>query len=121
MQNFNDLMKLANEARTRIKEISPDKAQTLAASGAVLIDVREEKEFKAGHIPGAIHLSRESLESRIGEIVPDKSTPIVCYCGLGHRSALAADALQKLAYSNVASIKGGLKVYLASSRMRRTA
>jgi len=121
MQNFEDILRLANDARTRIREISPDEAGTLVASGALLLDVREEKEFKAGHISGAIHISRESLETRISEIIPEKSTSMVCYCTLGHRSAIAADTLQKLGYLNVASIAGGLKAYLASSSARKSA
>jgi phage shock protein E len=121
MPNAEDILTLANDARTRIREISPDEAGILVASGALLLDVREEKEFKAGHIPGANHLSREYLETRIPEIAPEKSASIVCYCAIGHRSAIAADTLQKLGYSNVASIAGGLKAYLASSSARRSA
>jgi len=121
MQNFDDILKLANEARTRIREVSPKEAQTLVAAGAALIDVRDEKEFRAAHIPGAALVSRESLEARIPDIVPDKSTPIVCYCTIGHRSAIAADILQKLGYLNVTSLEGGLKAYLAVSSERKIA
>ncbi len=67
MQQVEDILRLANEARKRIKEISPDEARKLAASGTVLIDVREEKEFTAGHIPGATHVSRGALEACISE------------------------------------------------------
>ena len=111
MSNFESLLQLANDARTRIREISPVEAREHIESGVVLIDVREEKEFKAGHIPGAILLSRDALESRIADVVPDQSTPIVCYCTIGHRSALAADELQKLGYAEVVSIAGGLNAY----------
>jgi len=121
MQQLEDILRLANEARTRIKEISAEEAGRLLASGAVLLDVREEKEFRAGHIPGATLVSRGSLESRISEIVPEQSTPIVCYCTIGHRSAIAADALQTLGYLNVTSIAGGLKAYQASSSERKSA
>lgn len=121
MQSFEDIVRLANDARTRIKEISPREAETLVTSGAALIDVRDEKEFKSGHIPGATLISRELIRSRIADIVPDKSSPIVCYCTIGHRSAIAADALQDLGYSNVASLAGGLKAYLAIYGARKIA
>lgn len=121
MQSFEDMLRLANDARTRIQEISPAEARERVASGAILIDVREEKEFRAGHIPDATLVSRDSLETRIAEIVPEKSTPIVCYCTLGHRSAIAADSVQKLGYVNVTSIEGGLKAYLSSSGERKIA
>ncbi len=116
-----DIVRLANEARTRIKEISPDESRTLAAAGAVLIDVREEKEFKAGSIIGAIHISRSQLASRIADAVPDQSYSIVCFCAVGHRSAIAADTLQKLGYRNVVSLAGGLKTYLVSQTNRKVA
>ena len=116
-----DIVRLANEARTRIKEISPDESRALAATGAVLIDVREEKEFKAGSIVGAIHISRSQLASRIANAVPDPSYPIVCFCAVGHRSAIAADVLQKLGYQNVTSLAGGLKAYLVSPDQRKVA
>lgn len=121
MNDFNTLLRLANDARTRIREIPPGEADEQVASGAVLLDVREENEFRAGHIGGSTHLSRQVLETRIGEVVPDPSTPIVVYCTVGHRSALAADTLQKLGYRSVASIAGGLNAYLAASRTRKSA
>ncbi len=116
-----DIVSLANEARTRIKEISPDESRDLAATGAVLIDVREEKEFKAGSILGAIHISRGQLAGRIADAVPDLSTPIVTFCAVGHRSAIAADTLQKLGYLNVVSLAGGLKAYLVNTAHRKVA
>lgn len=121
MQSFEELLKLANDARTRIREISPDESRARIAAGAVLIDVREEKEFRAGNIPGAILVSREALDSRIADVVPERSTPIVTYCTVGHRSAIAADTLQKLGYLDVSSIEGGLKAYLASADERKIA
>jgi len=121
MQSVQDIVRLANEARKRIKEISPDESLALVGSGAILIDVREEKEFKAGSIAGAIHISRSLLASRITDAVPDKSTPIVCFCAVGHRSAIAADTLQQLGYRNVTSMAGGLKSYLVSSSDRKSA
>jgi len=121
MSSFEELLKLANDARTRIREISPDEAHVRVDGGAILIDVRDEKEFRAGNIPGAILVSRDGLESRIAEVVPDKSTAIVTYCTVGHRSAIAADTLQKLGYEDVSSIEGGLNAYLQSSKARKIA
>ena len=121
MQSVQDIVRLANEARKRIKEISPDESFALVGSGAILIDVREEKEFKAGSIAGAIHISRGLLASRITDAVPDKSSLIVCFCAVGHRSAIAADTLQQLGYRNVTSMAGGLKSYLVSSSDRKSA
>lgn len=121
MSNVHDIRRLADEARTRIQEISVDELQGRLDASAVLIDVREEKEFQAGNLQGSILVSLSSLENRISAVVPDKSTPVVAYCAVGHRSAIAADVLQKLGYSNVVSLAGGLKVYLSSASERKTA
>lgn len=119
MSGVEDIARLAAEARTRITEITPEETRRRVESGAVLIDVREEKEFKSGHIPGSVLISRGVLASRIVDLVPDKSTSIVCYCAVGHRSAIAADTLQKLGYSRVASLAGGLKAYLSDNPIDR--
>lgn len=103
-----DFIRLANEARACIKEVMPREAQDLVKNGALLLDVREKEEFEQVHLPDAQHLSRGLLEMKIGELQPDKSAPIVCYCAGGNRGALAAATLQKLGYSNVVSIQGGL-------------
>jgi rhodanese-related sulfurtransferase len=102
---------LTAEAKSRIREVSPAEAKKQQAQGAVLIDVRERDEFEEGHAPGAIHLSKGVVELRIEVAVPDPATPIICYCGGGSRSALAADNLQKMGYTNVASMAGGLKAW----------
>jgi len=121
MSTIEDIRRLADEARTRIQEVSSADALARVAAGAVLIDVREEKEFNAGNLPGSILISRGVLESRIGAAVPDKSTPIVCYCAVGHRSAIAADTLQKLGYAQVVSLAGGLKAHLSQASERLSA
>ncbi len=121
MANVEDIVRLANEARTRIQEITADEARAIVQAGAVLIDVREEKEFKSGSIAGAIHISRGNLATRIADAVPDPSTPIVCFCAIGHRSAIAADTLQKLGYRQVTSLAGGLKAYLVNPSLSKTA
>ena len=75
----------------------------------VLVDVREESEYAKDHLPGAIHLGKGIIERDIEERVPEPSTPIVLYCGGGYRSALAADNLQKMGYTNVLSMDGGIR------------
>jgi rhodanese-related sulfurtransferase len=100
---------LTADAKSRIREVTPTEASKQQAQGAVLIDVREREEFAQGHAQGAIHLSKGLLELRIEEVVTEPATPIICYCGGGSRSALAADNLQKMGYTNVASMAGGLK------------
>ena len=75
----------------------------------LLVDVREESEFAAGHLPGAIHLSKGVIERDIETRVPNHGTEIVLYCGGGFRSALAADNLQKMGYTNVISMDGGIR------------
>jgi phage shock protein E len=102
---------LTADAKSRIREVSPIDASKEQQEGAVLIDVRESEEFSQGHAKGALHLSKGILELRIEEAIPDPTTPIICYCGGGSRSALAADNLQKMGYTNVASLAGGLKAW----------
>jgi rhodanese-related sulfurtransferase len=102
---------LAADAKTRVREVSAAEAGQEQAKGAVLIDVRETDEFENGHANGAIHLSKGVVELGIEETVPNVSTPIICYCGGGSRSALAADNLQKMGYTNVASMAGGFRAW----------
>lgn len=100
---------LAADAKTRVREVSAAEASQEQKQGAVLIDVREAEEFENGHAQGAIHLSKGVVELRIEDSVPNVATPIICYCGGGSRSALAADNLQKMGYANVASMAGGFR------------
>ncbi|MCI0335874.1 MAG: rhodanese-like domain-containing protein [Planctomycetes bacterium] len=102
---------LTADAKSRVREVTPAQANEEQAQGAVLIDVREREEFVQGHAKRAIHLSKGVVELRIEEAIPDIATPIICYCGGGSRSALAADNLQKMGYTNVASMAGGLKAW----------
>lgn len=102
---------LAADAKTRIREVSAADARQEQSQGAVLVDVREDAEFENGHAKDAIHLSKGIVELRIEENVPDVTTPIICYCGGGSRSALVADNLQKMGYTNVASMAGGFKAW----------
>jgi rhodanese-related sulfurtransferase len=109
MNHTSRFAQLTADAKSRIREVTPAQAHEEQAQGAVLIDVRETDEFMQGHAKGAVHLSKGLIELRIEDAVPDTSTPIVCYCGGGSRSALAADNLQKMGYTNVASMSGGMK------------
>jgi rhodanese-related sulfurtransferase len=104
------------EAKAHIREIKADQlAELLKASPApVLVDVREDNEWDKSRIPGAIHVGRGVLESSIESRVPQKSTPIVVYCRGGGRSAVAADVLGKIGYTNVSSLAGGLTGYQAA-------
>jgi rhodanese-related sulfurtransferase len=111
MAQASRFQQLTADARNRVREVSPAEANKRQAEGAILIDVRESEEFAQGQARGAVHLSKGVLELRIEGIVPDPSTPILCYCGGGSRSLLAADNLQKMGYTNVASIAGGLKAW----------
>jgi molybdopterin/thiamine biosynthesis adenylyltransferase/rhodanese-related sulfurtransferase len=96
---------LLQQVKAEIAEIDAPDAQEL--DGAVLVDVRRYDEWDEGHIPGAVHVPRGSLESRIEGIVPDHSTPVVVYCASGERSAFAAKSLSELGYENVVSLAGG--------------
>lgn len=109
MAHPNRFAQITADAKSRIREISPAEAHQQQAKGAILIDVREREEFSQGHAEGAVHLSKGILELRIEDTVSDPATPIICYCGGGSRSALAADNLQKMGYTNVASMAGGFK------------
>ncbi len=104
-------MQLTADAKTRVREVSAAEAGQKQANGAVLIDVRESEEFVNGHAKGAVHLSKGVIELGIEETVPNVSTPIILYCGGGSRSALAADSLQKMGYTNVASMAGGFRAW----------
>ena len=103
--------KLAADAKSRIREISPAEASQRHQEGALLIDVREDEEFAKEHAQGAVHLSRGVIELKIEDVAPDMATPIICYCGGGSRSALVADNLQRMGYTNVASLAGGFKAW----------
>jgi rhodanese-related sulfurtransferase len=110
MEQPNRFQKLVAEAKKNIKEISPNDAAHEAGCGAaILIDVRSEDDWKAGHARGARHLNRGEVEVEIEEQVPDVNQRITCYCGGGSRSALVAESLQKMGYTNVRSMAGGFR------------
>ena len=109
MKHSEGFLKLVNDAKTRVKEIDIDAYRKLRASAAphLLIDTREESEWAAGHVAGAIHLSKGIIERDIEARVPDHAATLVLYCGGGFRSALVADNLQKMGYTNAISLDGG--------------
>ncbi len=100
---------IVQEARQRIREcqVADVKARLDAGESLHLIDVREESEYARGHLPGAIHLGKGVIERDIEARFPDPTTPLVLYCGGGYRSALAAEALGRMGYTNVISMDGG--------------
>jgi len=109
-------LKLVNDAKSRIREIDIDEYQRLLAAGDehVLIDTREDSEWAAGHAARAIHLGKGIIERDIEARVPRKDAKLVLYCGGGYRSALAADALRQMGYTNAISLDGGWRSYLES-------
>ena len=100
---------IVNECKSRVREctVSDVKARLDAGEAFELVDVREQSEYANGHLPGARHLGKGVIERDIESAIPDSGTAIVLYCGGGYRSALAADALQKMGYTNVVSMDGG--------------
>jgi rhodanese-related sulfurtransferase len=106
-------LKLVNDAKSRIQQIDIAGYQGMRAAGEkhLLIDVREDLEFAAGHAAGSVHLGKGIIERDIERTVPDKAATLVLYCGGGFRSALAADALRQMGYSKVISLDGGWRAY----------
>jgi len=117
MQHAPGFLRLVNEARSRVKEATVDEARERLARNpkAVLMDVREDHEWQAGHAAQAIHLGKGILERDLEKTVPDAETEIIMYCGGGYRSALTADAAQRMGYRNVYSLIGGYKGLLAAN------
>src|SRR6266536_394283 len=113
MKHSPGFLKIVDDAKTRIREpgIAEVKSQLDAGKEFHLVDVREESEFGRGHLPGAIHLSKGVIERDIENRIAERSAAIVLYCGGGFRSALAADNLQKMGYTNVISMDGGWRAW----------
>jgi rhodanese-related sulfurtransferase len=116
MKHSEGFLKIVNDAKTRIKEVTvaETRERLNANSNAKLIDVREDNEWKAAHAAGAIHLGKGIIERDIEVTAPDKSTELILYCGGGYRSALAADVLQQMGFTNVWSMAGGWKAWKES-------
>jgi rhodanese-related sulfurtransferase len=104
-------LKIVDDARTRVRETNVDEVKKRMDRGDkfLLVDVREESEYAKDHLPGAIHLGKGVIERDIEERVPELNKEMILYCGGGYRSALAADNLQKMGYTNVISMDGGIR------------
>ncbi|HTR34507.1 MAG TPA: rhodanese-like domain-containing protein [Bryobacteraceae bacterium] len=115
-QHSPGFLALVNDAKARIREIDIDEYQRMLAARDphVLVDIREDGEWAAGHAAGALHLGKGIIERDIEVAVPQKHAKLVLYCGGGYRSALSADALQKMGYTNVISLDGGWRAYQAA-------
>lgn len=113
MKHSPGFLQLVEDAKTRIREVTVEETRNRLASGenVRLIDVREDHEWEGGHAQGALHLGKGIIERDIEQQVPDKQAELILYCGGGYRSALAADALQRMGYKNVYSMAGGWKAW----------
>ena len=122
MKHTPEFTALCDDAKSRIQEVDIDATEQTLNSGEAhhLIDVREKEEFDAGHLPGSAHMSKGWIEAKIHHISDDKNAKIVLYCGGGNRSALAADNLQKMGYTNVLSMTGGFKAWKAAGKPTTT-
>ena len=110
-------MDLVNEARSRVKEIDVESAaEAIEAGRCAVLDVREREEHEQGAIEGAIRIPRGVAEMQVPRAIPDPSTRIICYCAGGGRSALVADALSRMGYTNVESMAGGIRAWVQSGR-----
>ena len=111
MKHTAEFEAIVDDAKSRIREVSVSETLERMTKGAILVDVREDNEWDAGHAKGAIHLGRGIIERDIVGKYPEKDTELILYCGGGFRSALSADMLQKMGYSNVFSMAGGWKAW----------
>ena len=113
MVHSQGFLEIVNDAKSRVKQIDIEGYRKMRAAGEshVLVDVREDNEWDAGHATGAVHLGKGIIERDIEAQVPDRHTRLVLYCGGGYRSALAADNLQKMGYTDAISLDGGWKAW----------
>ena len=111
MKHAPGFLAIVNDAKTRVKELNFREVKSRLDAGEkfTLVDVREDNEWARGHLPGAIHLGKGIIERDVEERVPALDTPMILYCGGGFRSALAADNLQKMGYTQVISMDGGIR------------
>ena len=114
MAHAPQFLKLVNEAKKKVKETNVADVNRRIEAGEkfLLVDTREDNEWARGHLPGAVHLSKGIIERDIEQRVPDTNATVILYCGGGFRSALVADNLQKMGYTNVESMDGGWKGWL---------
>jgi rhodanese-related sulfurtransferase len=116
MHHSPGFLKLVDEAKTRVREISIDQARAWLKQNpkVVLLDVREDSEWQAGHAAEALHLGKGVLERDLEKMIPDVNTEIIMYCGGGYRSVLSCDVAQKMGYRSVHSLIGGYKGMVAA-------
>jgi rhodanese-related sulfurtransferase len=117
MQHSPAFLKLVEETRPRIREVTVEQARRRLEENprAILVDVREDHEWNEGHAAKAVHLGKGIFERDLEKTVPDPSVDIILYCGGGYRSALAAEAAQRMGYKNVFSLAGGYKAMQAAN------
>ena len=117
MDHSPGFLKIVNEAKTRVKEVTIDQARERLKANpqAILVDVREDLEWENGHAAEAVHLGKGILERDIEKTIPDPHAELIMYCGGGFRSALTADVAQKMGYTNVSSLAGGYKALLTAN------
>lgn len=115
MSHAPGFLQIVNAAKRDIREVTLDEVLAKRKRGDhfILVDVREDDEWREGRIPDSIHLGKGIIERDIERVIPDREAEIVLYCGGGYRSALAAESLQKMGYTNVASMDGGIKAWRA--------
>ncbi|MDT7809488.1 MAG: hypothetical protein QOJ70_3301 [Acidobacteriota bacterium] len=111
MKHTEGFLKIVNDAKTRVSEVSVEQTLERMRQGARLIDVREDNEWERGHARDAQHLGRGIIERDIEAAFPDHTTELILYCGGGYRSALACDNLQRMGYTNTHSLAGGWKAW----------
>ncbi len=111
MKHSKRFLEIVREVKARIKEtdVATVRARQKKGDTFYLVDVREDKEWDQGHLPGAIHLGKGVIERDIENVIPDANAEIILYCGGGYRSALAADNLTKMGYTHVVSMDGGFR------------
>lgn len=114
-QHSPGFLKVVDDAKSRVREVSVQDTLSDMAGDARLIDVREDHEWEACHAKGAEHLGKGIIERDIETLVPDKDDSLILYCGGGYRAALAADSLQKMGYTNVRSMAGGWRAWLEAN------
>jgi len=117
MQHSPRFLQIVDEARKRVRETTADEVKAKLDRGEkfLLVDVREESEFAKDHLPGAVHMGKGVIERDVEQKVPELSTLMILYCGGGFRSALAADNLQKMGYTNVIFMNGGIREWREKS------
>jgi rhodanese-related sulfurtransferase len=113
MQHTEGFLAIVNDAKSRIQETTPHEVLAKQQRGESFhfIDVREDHEWNYDHCEGAVHIGKGIIERDIETAIPDRDAEIILYCGGGYRAALAADALQKMGYTNVKSMAGGIRLW----------